>query len=165
MKDGTILGDLAKGALAGAVATWAMGGVTTWLYKRQDPAARDREYEATGGETSLKRAAVQVARFTGIDLDEDRKRRLAKVIHWAFGIGAGTTYALLRRRAHWAETGQGLAFGTAFWLAVDEGLVPLLGLSEGPLAYPWQSHARGFAGHLTYGLMTETALDLLDRVA
>lgn len=165
MKDGTIMRDLAKGALAGAVATWAMGGVTTYMYKRQDAEARDREMRVTGGETSLKRAATKFARLARVRLDDERKRRLAMAIHWAFGIGTGAAYAVLRRRADWAEGAQGLGFGTVFWLAVDEGLVPLLGLSEGPMAYPWQSHARGLAGHLTFGLIAETTLDLLDQVA
>lgn len=165
MKNGAILNDLVRGALAGAVATWAMGGVTTYMYKRQDPAARDREMAVTGGETSLKRAATKFARLTRIQLDETRKRRLAVAIHWAFGIGAGAAYAVARRRARWANAGQGLGFGTVFWLTADEGLVPLLGLSEGPLAYPWQSHARGLAGHLAFGVVADTVLDLLDRVA
>lgn len=165
MKNGGIIGDLAKGAVAGAVASWVMNGVTTYMYNREDEGARARESAVTGGETSLKRAAVKVAKLAGIELDEERKRRLAMGIHWAIGIGTAAAYAVLRRRAKWAEAGQGLGFGTVFWLVADEGLVPLLGLSEGPRAYPWQSHARGLAGHLTFGVVTETALDLLDQVA
>lgn len=50
-------------------------------------------------------------------------------------------------------------------LLVDEAATPALGLTPGPTAFPWQTHARGLAGHLAYGVATETALDVLDRAA
>lgn len=165
MKNDGVLRDLVKGGIAGAVATWVMGGVTTYMYKRESPEAREREEAANNGETSLKQAATRLAKFLGIQLDDDGKRRMAQAIHWGLGIGSGAAYSVLRRRVRWAGEAQGLGFGTAFWLAIDEGLVPLLGLSKGPGAYPWQSHARGLAGHLSFGLVTETTLDLLDQVA
>jgi uncharacterized membrane protein YagU involved in acid resistance len=59
----------------------------------------------------------------------------------------------------------GTAFGTAFWAFLDEGMVPALGLTPGPTAFPWQAHARGLVGHLTFGTVTDGTLRLLDRVA
>ncbi len=165
MKNGELVRDLVKGGIAGAVATWVMTGVTTYIYNKESDEVHQREDQVTGGETSLEVAAEKLARAFGAELDERQKSRLGLAIHWALGIGTGAVYGVLRPRARWSAQGQGLGFGTAFWLAVDEGLVPLLGLSRGPRAYPWQSHARGFAGHLTFGLVADTTLDLLDRVA
>jgi hypothetical protein len=165
MRDGELVRDLVKGGIAGAVATWVMSGVTTYIYKMEGDEVHRREDEANGGEHSLKVAATKLARLFGAELDDAQKRRLGLAIHWALGIGTGAAYGVLRPRAQWSAQGQGLGFGTVFWLVVDEGLVPLLGLSRGPTAYPWQSHARGFAGHLTFGLVADTTLDLLDRVA
>lgn len=164
-KNGSSLAlDLVKGGIAGAVATWVMSGVTTYIYRRESDEVHEREKSVTGGENSLQAAATKVEELLGIELDEQQKKRLALAIHWALGIGTGALYGALRPRAKWAAEAQGLGFGTAFWLAVDEGLVPLLGLARGPTAYPWQSHARGLAGHLTFGVVAETTLDLLDRV-
>jgi hypothetical protein len=92
---------------------------------------------------------------------DERQERLAAALHWALGIGAGAAYALLRRR--FRALGSGLG-GTAFWTAVDEGLVPALGLTPGPRAFPWQVRARGLVGHLTFGTVTDRTLRLLDAV-
>jgi putative membrane protein len=51
--------------------------------------------------------------------------------------------------------GAGLPFGVAFWLVVDEGAVPLLGLSKGPMEYPLSTHAYALASHFVYGLTAE----------
>jgi hypothetical protein len=40
-----------------------------------------------------------------------------------------------------------------------------VGFAEPPQAYPWQAHARGFVGHLAFGLAADTVLDVLDAVA
>jgi hypothetical protein len=165
MKNGDLTRDLAKGAIAGAVATWVMGKVTTQLYRSEGEAVHQREKAVNGGENSLDMAAKKLAGLVGVTLTKSQKRRLGLMIHWTLGVGTGAAYGALRPRVRWAGEAQGLGFGTAFWLAVDEGLNPLLGLSRGPMAYPWQSHLRGLAGHLTFGLVTETTLDLLDRVA
>jgi hypothetical protein len=52
-----------------------------------------------------------------------------------------------------------------FWAAIDEGLVPALGLTKGAGAFPWQTHARGLAGHLTFGTVTDGTLRVLDAIA
>ena len=72
-------------------------------------------------------------------------------------IGGGVLYSVLRVPA--VRAGRGLAYGTAFWLVVDEGLTPLLGFAPGPLAFPWQTHARGLLGHLVFGAAADTALE------
>lgn len=51
--------------------------------------------------------------------------------------------------------GVGLPFGAAFWLVVDEGAVPLLGLSKGPRACPLSTHAYALSSHFVFGLTAE----------
>jgi hypothetical protein len=157
--------DLLKGAIAGAVATWVMGKVTSYMYEREDRVARQEEDEARGGLTAYEAAAERAAGAAGTTLHPTQRQELGSAIHWALGIGAGATYAVLRRRVQVFGAGAGTAFGTAFWAFLDEGLVPALGLTPGPAAFPWQAHARGFVGHLTFGTVTDGTLRLLDRVA
>jgi hypothetical protein len=154
-----------KGAIAGAVATWIMGQITNYMYQREDKGAREAEDKARKGKTSYGVAADKVAGLAGRSLDDQQRERLGSAIHWALGIGTGAVYAVLRRR--FVEVGKlgGAAFGTAFWGVVDEGLVPGLGLTPGPGAFPWQAHARGLAGHLTFGTVTDATLRMLDAVA
>jgi hypothetical protein len=46
----------------------------------------------------------------------------------------------------------------------DELAMPLLGLTDGPTAYPAELHAHGLAAHLAYGAATALATQLLLRV-
>lgn len=157
--------DLIKGAIAGAVATWVMGKVTSVLYQREDRWVRRQEDDARGGKTAYGAAAEKAAASVGHQLDDESRERVGAAAHWALGIGAGAVYAVLRRRFGSIGRTAGVGFGTMFWAAVDEGLNPLLGLTPGPRAFPWQTHARGLAGHLTFGTVTDGTLRLLDAVA
>jgi Protein of unknown function (DUF1440) len=161
----TIGRDLIKGAIAGAVATWVMGKVTSGLYDREDRGARHREDSARQGRTAFGKAAEEAAKAVSLPLDDEERERYGGAIHWVLGIGSGAVYAVVRRRLSWIGRLSGVGFGTAFWAAVDEGLVPALGFTPGPGAFPWQTHARGLAGHLTFGTVTDGTLRLLDAVA
>ena len=160
-----IAAHLLKGAIAGAAATWAMGQVTTWMYERESEGVRQRESQARGGRSAHEVAAERAASSAGVSLSERQRGRAGSAIHWATGIAAGALYGLLRKRWAPAAAGNGLAFGTAFFLVVDELLNPLLGFTPGPQAFPWQAHARGLGGHLTFGVTSELVLEGLERVA
>ena len=155
--------DLIDGAIAGAVATWVMGRTTTWLYGREGKAARSREEEARGGASAYERAAEKAADAVGAELSDDQASAMGSRIHWGLGIAAGAAYGVMRPRVEHADLARGLAFGTAFWLAADEGAVPALGLTPGPTAFPWQTHARGLAGHLVFGAVADATLAVLQR--
>jgi hypothetical protein len=157
--------DLLKGAIAGAVATFVMGKVTGYMYEHEDRDARREEDEARGGRSSYEAAAEKAASAAGTSLDRRQRQQLGSAMHWALGIGAGAAYAVLRRRVQGLGSAAGTAFGTGFWAFMDEGLVPALGLTPGANAFPWQTHARGLVGHLTFGTVTDGTLRLLDRVA
>ncbi|MDQ3138435.1 MAG: DUF1440 domain-containing protein [Gemmatimonadota bacterium] len=161
----TIGADLIKGAIAGAVATWVMGKVTDTMYERENRKARQQEDEARGGKSAYGVAAEKAARALGSPLRGKQGEQLGAGLHWALGIGAGAAYAVARRRFESVGRAAGFGFGTAFWALVDEGVVPALGLTPGPRAFPWQTHARGLAGHLTFGTVTDGTLRLLDVIA
>ncbi len=156
--------DLALGAAAGLAATWVMNQATTFLYEREDQQARQREDAARGGETAYGIAAGKAAGALGVELSPAARKQLGAGLHWALGAGGGAAYAALRRRLPLVDAGQGLAYGAAFFALVDEGANTALGLTPPPTAFPWQAHARGLAGHLVYGVVTDTLLDAADRV-
>ena len=156
--------ELVKGAVAGAVATAVMDLAVRYLAEKEDPAARRQERRARGGKPPSRAAAEQVARSAGAELGPREERAAGRALHWAAGITAGALYAALRPRFAGFDLGRGVGFGTGFWLLIDETVVPMLGLTAGPGAFPWQSHVRGFAGHVVFGTVTDSTLDLLDRV-
>jgi hypothetical protein len=153
-----IVNDIIKGAVAGALATWAMDKVTTFLYERERESARQREDAARHGRTAYEMAAAKAALLVGKGLPREKRKRFGQGIHWALGIGAGALYGALRPRDERVSLAGGLLFGAAFWLLMDEAITPALRLTKGPAAFPWQTHARGLAGHLAYGVVADKAL-------
>jgi hypothetical protein len=157
--------DAIGGMVAGAVATWLMGKATTALYQRESKRARRREDEARGGKTAYGVAAEKIARLANRQLSDEQRSRYGNDIHWALGITAGGIYGLLRPRVSAASAGRGLIFGSTFFLLMDELVTPAIGLTPGPRAFPWQTHARGLAGHLVYGMVADTALGTMQQRA
>lgn len=159
-----VITDAVRGAVAGAAATWVMGQVTSYLYEHEDKQARQMEDDARGGKTAYGVAAEKAAGAVGRELSEDERKRIGSAIHWVLGAGAGAVYGATRGRLAGADAAGGLVFGLAFWLLIDEGANVALGLTPGPTEFPWQAHARGLAGHLVFGVATEAALAVADRV-
>jgi hypothetical protein len=149
--------DLIKGAIAGAVATWVMDMVSNVTYGREARRARRRGHDAYGGKTASGTAVEQTARAAGVPPRDEPREKLGSALHWALGIGAGAAYAVLRHRFESIGRAAGFGFGSAFWAALDEGLVPALGL-------PRQPRASGLAGRLTFGTVTAGTLRLLDAI-
>lgn len=154
---------LARGALAGAVAWWVMDQTLQAIYDRESPEFRRRESVARDGVPALEVMAERLALSAGRRLRPDERRSGGTVMQWAMGIGSGMLYAAVRERVPGRGLRRGLAYGVALSLVVDETLTPLLGFSPGPAAFPWQTHARGLAGHLVFGAVAETTLTALDR--
>jgi hypothetical protein len=161
----SVLADAVKGGLAGLSAGWLMNALTTVIYDRQDPVARSREEDARGGKVASEVAAQKTARLFGRKLNDQSARKWGPVVHDGLAVGAGALYGVFRGRVPRLSLGVGLLFGLAFFVLADELALTALRIAPGPLAFPWQTHARGLAGHLTYGLATETQLRLIDGAA
>ncbi len=165
MSKQSLVADVIDGAIAGAIATWLMGKATTALYDREDRMAREREDQARNGKTAYGVAAEKAASLAGAELTDGQRKQYGQAIHWALGIGAGALYGAVRPRSEVASTAGGLLFGAAFWLLMDETVTPALGLTKGPRAFPWQTHARGLAGHLVFGTVANTTLAVIQPAA
>lgn len=157
--------DLLLGAAAGAGATWLMDRATTVLYERETEATKKRENAARGDGTAYEIAAEKGAKLVGRELEPAQRKHLGSALHWLLGTTAGAAYGLLRHRVPRLGLGSGLAFGAAFWLLMDEGVNTALRLTPPPNAFPWQTHARGLAGHLVLGAGIDTAFGVADRLA
>jgi uncharacterized protein DUF1440 len=161
----SLLANIAEGAIAGAVGTWAMGRVTSALYARENKAARQREDRARHGTTAYETAAQKTAALAGRTLTAQQRERYGTAIHWTLGVTAGALFGALRPRSPGVARGAGTLFGAAVWLVMDEAATPALGLTPGPRAFPWQTHARGLAGHLVFGSVANATLATLQRPA
>jgi hypothetical protein len=118
------------------------------------------EQQAKGGEeqddTTVKAASAISEGIFDHELTKSEKKIAGSAVHYSLGTGVGGLYGAVAELAPEVTTGAGLPFGAAFWLVVDEGAVPLLGLSKGPTEYPLSTHAYALASHFVYGLTAET---------
>ncbi len=157
--------DMVKGVVAGAAGVWVMDQITWGMYLREDPEAFRQEQAARiGGKDVAHVAAGKLAHAFGTTLTPEQPHPAGLAIHYALGIVPGALYGALRKRAGRVGAGRGLLYGLALFLVNDELLNPILGLSSGPMAYPWQAHFRGLVGHLTLGVATDVVLNLLDQI-
>jgi uncharacterized membrane protein YagU involved in acid resistance len=141
-----------------------MDQMLRFLYNHEDPGVRKREDRARSGVPALEVMAEEVVESFGAHLTDDQRQAGGTILQWVTGIGGGVFYGALRGRLPGVSAGRGLVYGASFSLLFDEGLVPLLEFAPGPLAFPWQTHARGFVAHLVYGAVAEAAMARMGRV-
>jgi putative membrane protein len=151
---------LVAGIVGGVVASWTMDRFQYWWLSfgggdegelQQAPGEDgNREEPAT-----VRTAAAISERVFGHSLTDREKSIAGPIVHYAVGTTAGAVYGLAADYEPAVTTLTGIPFGVAFWLIVDEGSLPVLGLAEGPTAYPISTHAYALASHLVFGLTAE----------
>jgi len=153
-----------RGVLVGVAATQALDALSIAIYDRESFWLRLRENGARGFKHAYERAVDNFARALGRRLTRREMQKWGWRFHKAFGITGGILFEAARRRRPGVGLGAGLAFGAAFFLLVDEILMPLTKLTPGPRAFSWKVHARGAAAHIAYGVAAELTERTLDRV-
>lgn len=161
----SLLSDVLKGAIAGAVGVIALDKVTRMMWDREDPRDLQREREARpGGLDPAHVMANRGAEAVGTRLRPKQPHPAGIAVHYGLGILPGAAYGALRNRVPMVGAAGGTAFGLALFLMQDEGLNPVMGTSGTPGEYPWQAHARGLVGHLVLGAVTDATVNVLDRL-
>lgn len=162
MESDGLAGDVIKGAAAGVLAVWVMDRVDWFTWNRQPFAVRRRIEDVRPGAMDPAHVlANRAARTFGRELLPIQPHPAGLATHYALGMLPTVLYALLRRRIPGLAAGRGAVFGLGLFLAEDEVLNPVLGLSAPLRAYPWQAHARGLLSHLVLGATAEVALRAL----
>jgi putative membrane protein len=123
------------------------GGAGEMLRERGVDSSDDDAAERTA-------SAISVGVFDH-ELTGGEKETAGTAVHYAFGTGTGAFYGAAVELAPALTEGFGAPFGAAVWLAADEGIVPMLGLSKSPTQYPVSTHLYSLASHFVYGLTTE----------
>jgi putative membrane protein len=85
----------------------------------------------------------------------NEKERFGTAIYYAFGMSSGLLYGAAAELVPNIRTGSGSIFGAIYWLFIDEGLVPALGLSKSSTHIEFSVHIYALASHLVYGITTE----------
>ena len=167
---------LAAGLIGGLVASWTMNRFQdVWSKLAQgnpsrdqlsNHSERDERAEASAGsedDTTVRTASAISEGLFDHKLTQKEKKIAGPAVHYTLGTGVGGLYGAAAEIAPEVTAGAGLPFGAAFWLVVDEGAVPLLGLSKGPRAYPLSTHAYALSSHFVYGLTAEIVRRVIRR--
>ena len=180
--DNNVWKGFAAGLIGGLVASWTMNrfqdlwtrvakGIETWpgnqIQNVSGESGGEGE-EASGTEdlefgskpelqddTTVRAASAISEGIFDHKLTREEKQIAGTAVHYVLGTGVGGLYGAAAEVAPNITTGGGLPFGAVFWLVVDEGAVPLLGLSKGPKAYPLSIHAYALSSHFVYGVTAE----------
>ena len=162
---GSLLAGMARGAIAGAVGTWAMDRVTRWMWNRESPELRIRErWVRPGGLDPAHVMANRVAGAMGKELEPRQPHPAGVGVHYALGVVPGAVYGALRGRVAGVDALGGLLYGLGLFVFEDEGANTLLGTSGKPADYPWQAHVRGLVGHMVLGVATHATLELMEFI-
>ncbi len=152
------MGDLGRGALAGAVGTLALQVATyTDMLVRGRPASQ-----------MPAKAAAKMAGFVGVDLQGDdqattnRREAVGTLFGYGAGVGVATACAafvpgVLRR----SVVAGGALLGAAAMAGADAPLVGF-GLTD-PRKWPASSWAADVVPHALYGVATVAAFQSFDR--
>jgi hypothetical protein len=168
MKDATkqeanILSGLVAGLVGGLIASWTMNRFQdVWLKLADRQNGSGQGSMPTPGSNSEEQDDTTVRAASAISeglfdhkLTESEKKIAGPAVHYGLGTGVGGLYGAVAEVAPEITAGAGLPFGTAFWLVVDEGAVPLLGLAKAPNKYPLSTHVYALTSHFVYGLTAE----------
>lgn len=159
---------LVAGVVGGVVASWVMDRFQYWwLSFGEGDERRLQQTPIEGGgpeePATVKTASAISKGVFGHSLTGREKEIAGPLVHYAVGTSAGAVYGVAAEYEPKVTTLAGIPFGAAFWMVVDEGALPLLGLTKGPNTYPISTHAYALASHLVFGLTAEVVRSTLRR--
>jgi Protein of unknown function (DUF1440) len=163
LSEPNVLKGLAAGTVGGLVASWVTDEFQNAWFKvakstaqNDSSTARSEEQSQSSDEPATVKAAEIVSeRIFRHQLAKNEKEMAGAAVHYATGGTSGAVYGVAAELAPEVTVGAGIPFGSAVWLVVDEGAMPLFGLSKGPTEYPLSTHSYALASHFVYGLTTE----------
>jgi len=161
----SILKGLAAGAIGGLAASWVMERFQyAWMAMANNKSQTQETKETSNEEPATIKAAEAVSqKLFGHELTKDEKKLAGDVVHYATGGTSAAVYGVAAEFVPGVTAGAGIPFGTAVWLVIDEGAVPLMHLSKGPAEYPLSNHLYALASHFVYGVTTEVVRRTLRR--
>ena len=152
MGDGSLLGSLARGLVAGLAGTAAMTAYQLAVARARGEAAGTpvpRTWvEAPAPAQVVKKVATALGR--GRSVTKQDVPFVTYLVHWVYGATLGMAYGAAAHALRPPTATGALGLGTTAWGAQYAELVPL-GIAKPPWRYPPQEAALDLSYHLVYG--------------
>ncbi|MGH9735961.1 MAG: DUF1440 domain-containing protein [Candidatus Acidiferrales bacterium] len=149
---------LVAGLAGGFVASWTMNEFQKGWSAAADAIADGKpkkKPQDPAENTTAKTADAIVQRLLGRPLSREQKRKAGPIVHYAFGTMLGGLYGAASEVIPQIRIGNGVPYGTAVFVGVDEIALPALKLAKGPTEYPVSTHLYGLASHVVWSATTE----------
>lgn len=146
---------------AGYIATKVMESASMKMYEMEPEEIRKKEDEVRPG-PPYEIAAKKTAALFGKELTGSQVKKGGMAFHYGLGLAWAPVYSIIKHNTNLSPVVNGLLTGATMSLIVDEGLTPALGFSAPNKKYPWQTHLRGFAAHLIYGVAVAGVYELFN---
>ena len=167
----TPLGAVLRGAVAGAVGTVAMDAVWYARYRRgggdKDVLAWEFGLDVQSWDQAPAPAQLGRRLFEAVtrrELPVAKAALVNNVMHWGYGIAAGSQFGLLagslRGLPRGAQVALGLPFGATVW-GSSYVTLPVAGLYKPIWEYDPPTLAKDLSIHLVYGVTTAAAFRVL----
>lgn len=161
---GTIVGDFLKGAVAGAVSTLVIDGLSRLMQQRKSGVTPDRKQAANSTELAPAQLLEhKLARFVGKAICPERPHAAATATHFAFEVAPTAVYNVVRKRILHRQAGYSLPYGLGLSLIQAVSVNGLTAWFRSPTETSWQAHARGVAKQFAHNALAHATLDVLDR--
>jgi hypothetical protein len=165
----TPLGAVAKGLLAGAAGTVAMDALWFARYRRSGGDSKVAKWEFSLDVSSWDQAPApaQVGQrlVEGLfkrEIPVSRAGLVNNITHWGYGMVGGLQYGIVVGSLDHPRIRYGAPFGASVWGA-SYVVLPAVKLYKPIWEYDFKTLAKDLSAHLTYGIVTATAFELLSR--
>jgi hypothetical protein len=156
--------DALFGGVGGLVGTVVIAAVMKRISMLQSDEDKQLEHRLIPEEPPHKLASVLIEDGIGIQITDDTKSALARVVQFGYGTGWGAAYGVLRQRFPGIAKAAGLPFGVGLTLLGWGALLPLFKLSPAPHKLPLSTHARGLVSHYAYAATVEGVCELCEAI-
>lgn len=148
---------------SGYLATKLMEKASSLFYELAPKKIKEIENQVRPG-SPPQIAAQKAAALFGKTLSAEEAEKAGTVVHIGLGMCMAPLYAVIKNTTHMSPLTVGLITGVTISCIVDEGITPKLGFSAPNRDYPWQTHLRGVAAHLVYGLAIACVYEGVNKV-
>jgi len=153
--DKNIWKGIVAGAVGGLVASFVMTEYQVLTSKISESDEKKKPKSKKVEPANVKMAEMVSENVFDHKLKKSEKEPAGEAMHYLMGGVSGAIYGATAEMTGMTTMGAGLPFGSAVWAIADDVVVPALGLSKSPTAYPLSTHAYALTSHWVYGLTTE----------
>lgn len=162
--DKNLLKGIVAGAVGGLVASFVMTEYQALTSKISESDEKKKPQSKKDEPANVKAAEMVSKNVFDHKLQKSEKEPAGDAMHYLMGGVSGAIYGATAEMTGMTTMGAGLPFGSAVWAIADDVVVPALGLSKSPTAYPFSTHAYALTSHWVYGLTTEMVRKAVRKV-